>query len=139
MSKAVPILSILLAAAIGGGIYFYVNNEKFKQKIAELDGHAGNLANELNMLTQQKDDLEEEKSRTEEKLKHAEGEHEKTLAKLQEEQRNKEKLEKERDKVIQDVESLQNEIQDQRVKISQLNNGIIKVKMDNKILFPSGE
>ena len=36
------------------------------------------------------------------------------------------------------MEDLKQEIDDQRVKISQL-NGVIKVQMENKILFPSGE
>ncbi len=135
MSKAVPVLSVLMAAALGGTIFFYVKNKDLQKVLAEAREHSDILSNNLNVLNDEKDAVLQERDRTQEKLKHSEDQHEKTLAQLQLEQQGKKSLEEERDKMVQD---LKDEISDQRVKISQL-NGVIKVKMENKILFPSGE
>ena len=135
MSKAVPILSVLMAAALGGTIFFYIKHKELQTKLTESQGHSDILSNNLNVLNEEKESALQDRDRTQEKLKHSENQHEKTLAQLQLEQQGKKSLESERDEMVQ---TLKDEISDQRVKISQL-NGVIKVKMENKILFPSGE
>ncbi|MCM8526276.1 MAG: OmpA family protein [Lentisphaeraceae bacterium] len=134
-SKASLILTILFLAALGGGgYYFYQNTELGKKLKAEIE-NSQSLQGELNSLTEEKSSVEEDLKKKREQLDHASKEHEKTLAKLNTEL---EKQKESENKYKETMDDLKKEINDQRVKISQL-NGVIKVQMENKILFPSGE
>lgn len=134
-SKASLILTILFLAALGGGgYYFYQNTELGKKLKAEIE-NSQSLQGELNSLTEEKSTVEEDLKKKREQLDHASKEHEKTLAKLNTEL---EKQKESENKYKETMDDLKKEINDQRVKISQL-NGVIKVQMENKILFPSGE
>jgi chemotaxis protein MotB len=135
MSKVVPVLSILIAGALGGVIYFYVQNQQLSKDLLEANGHVQNLSSSLNELNGEKEGISEENEKNRQKLISSQSEYEKTLAKLLEEQKNNKELQDKRSEI---VKNLEDEIADQRVKISQL-NGVITVKMENKILFPSGE
>ncbi|MCM8540699.1 MAG: OmpA family protein [Lentisphaeraceae bacterium] len=134
-SKASLILTILFLAALGGGgYYFYEYTELGKKLKAEIE-NSQTLQGELNSLSEEKSTVEEDLKKKREQLDHATKEHEKVLAKLNtelEKQKESENIYKET------MDDLKKEIDDQRVKISEL-NGVIKVQMENKILFPSGE
>lgn len=134
-SKASLILTILFLAALGGGgWYFYQNTELGKKLKAELE-NSQTLRGELNSLSEEKSSVEDDLKKRAEQLDHSTKEHEKTLTKLNTEL---EKQKENENKHKETMDDLKKEIDDQRVKISQL-NGVIKVQMENKILFPSGE
>jgi chemotaxis protein MotB len=134
MSKAIPILSVLMAAALGGTIYFYIKSQDLTKELEGTNQEVSNLSKTIQEINDEKNGVIGERDKTQEKLKRSQNEYEKTLAQLQLEQQKKKDLEAKRDEM---VKGLKDEIADQRVKITQL-NGVIKVQMENKILFPSG-
>ena len=134
-SKATLILTILFIAALGGGGWFYYQNTELEKKLKANMSHSESLQGELNDLSDQKSNIENNLKKKEEQLDHATSEHEKTMAKLNLEL---EKQKEAQNKYKETMDDLKKEIDDQRVKISEL-NGVIKVQMENKILFPSGE
>ena len=134
-SKASLILTILFLAALGGGGYYFYQNTELGKKLKKELENSESLQGELNEIYEKKQTLEEDLKKKREQLDHATIEHEKTMAKLNMEL---EKQKESENKYKETMDDLKKEIDDQRVKISEL-NGVIKVQMDNKILFPSGE
>jgi len=134
-SKATLILTILFLGALGGGGWFFYKNTELGKTLAEELENSRTLRSALESLTEEKSTLENDLEKKGEQLDHSTKEHEKTLAKLSLEL---EKQKESESKFKETMDDLKKEIDDQRVKISQL-NGVIKVQMENKILFPSGE
>lgn len=134
-SKATLILTILFLAALGGGGWYFYKNTELGKTLAEELENSQTLRSALETLNGEKAALEKDLEKKGEQLDYSTKEHEKTLAKLSIEL---EKQKESEDKYKETMDDLKKEIDDQRVKISEL-NGVIKVQMENKILFPSGE
>lgn len=144
MNRAViTLLSLFGLAAIGSTIYLWYENEKIKQELVEVINHSEVLNEELNKILAEKTDLTQDKTalieQNEAQIKAIEiatSKHKKELEKLiAEREKQKESLVTEHSKMMTDLKQT---IDDQRVKISEM-NGVIKVKMENKILFASGD
>ena len=138
----ITLLSLFGLAAIGSTIYLWYENDKLKKEVAEAISHVESLSNELNLLSQEKDGLLEQNSALDEErkaqmfaLNEATEKQEKLTALIAEREKQKESLVTEHSKMMGELKKT---IDDQRVKISEL-NGVIKVQMENKILFPSGQ
>ncbi len=134
-SKATLVMTILLLATLGGGGWLFYKNNQLKKNLNENVSHVESLQGELNNLSTEKSTLSEDLKKKKQLLDQAASENEKIVARLHEEMEKKKEIE---NKFSKTVDDLKKEIDDQRVKISEL-NGVIKVQMENKILFPSGE
>ena len=144
MNRAViTLLSLFGLAAIGSTIYLWYENDKLKKEVSEAVIHGESLSSQLNEMSTHKDELIEKNNALDEErqaqifaLNKANDNHKEELARLiAEREKQKTSLVTEHSKMMCE---LKRTIDDQRVKISEL-NGVIKVKMENKILFPSGQ
>ena len=144
MNRAVvTLLSLFGLAAIGSTIYLWYENDKLKKDVLAATYHGESLSSQLNSLSTEKDELVQQNNALDEErqaqifaLNTANEKHKEELAKMiAEREKQKETLVTEHSKMMSELKQT---IDDQRVKISEL-NGVIKVKMENKILFPSGQ
>jgi chemotaxis protein MotB len=144
MNRAIiTLLSLFGLAAIGSTIYLWYENDQGKKEIAELLSYSTSLNEELTGASSENSQLSEEKAALLEKnsaqvaaLDQAISRHKKELAvMIAEREKQKESLVTKHSQMMSD---LNRTIDDQRVKISEM-NGVITVQMENKILFPSGD
>ena len=130
------VLVIIGSAGVGLAIYFGLNNEEMKGQLSMLLGEKEVLLKDVGDLSEHNAGLNNELNINHQQIQDDKEVHKKAIALLKQERvQERERLSEDYREMLQ---TLKKEVDDQRVKITEL-NGVIKVKMQNKILFPSGQ